>query len=146
MAESLLVRPTAGRSGVDYGDVQGLVRFGYGRLTEACFFLLAIRDPAAARSWLATAPVTDAVERKPPPATALQVAFSAEGLRALGVSAAIMEGFAPEFLSGMAGEESRSRRLGDVGTNAPTRWRWGRPSAYSTNISWRWRAVPADPV
>ena len=127
MAEPLLIRPTAGRSGVDYGDVQGLVRFGYGRLTEACFFLLAIRDPAAARSWLATAPVADAVERKPPPATALQVAFSAEGLRALGVSAAIMEGFAPEFLSGMAGEESRSRRLGDVGTNAPARWRWGHP-------------------
>jgi deferrochelatase/peroxidase EfeB len=127
MAEPLLVRPAPGSSGVDYGDVQGLVRFGYGRMTEACFFLLAIRDPASARSWLATVPVADAVERKPPPATAMQVAFSAGGLRALGVPAAVIEGFAPEFISGMAGEESRSRRLGDVGANAPSGWRWGGP-------------------
>ncbi|HVO83089.1 MAG TPA: peroxidase [Syntrophobacteria bacterium] len=127
MAEPVLARPTAGGPGVDYGDVQGLVRFGYSRMTEACFFLLAVRDPASARSWLATAPVADAVGRKPPPATAMQVAFTAEGLRALGVPAALIEGFAPEFISGMAGEESRSRRLGDVGANAPTGWRWGGP-------------------
>jgi deferrochelatase/peroxidase EfeB len=127
MAAPLLGRPAAGRAGVDYGDVQGLVRFGYGRMTEACFWLLSIRDPAAARAWLATAPVTDAAARRPPPATAMQVALSADGLRALGIPSRVMAGFAPEFLSGMAGEESRSRRLGDVGASAPARWRWGGP-------------------
>jgi len=37
-----------------------------------------------------------------------------------------IELFAPEFLSGMAGDEARCRRLGgDVGANAPGNWRWG---------------------
>ena len=31
-------------SAVDYSDIQGLVRFGYGALSEACFLLLNIRD------------------------------------------------------------------------------------------------------
>ena len=38
-----------------------------------------------------------------------------------------MAGFSTEFLSGMAGEESRSRRLGDIGNNDPRRWSWGGP-------------------
>src|SRR5262249_7493672 len=33
-----------------------------------------------------------------------------------------------EFLAGMAGEESRSRRLGDIGADAPAYWRWGGPA------------------
>ncbi len=39
-------------SDVDYANIQGLVRFGYGHLDEARFYLLQIRDPQAARSWL----------------------------------------------------------------------------------------------
>ena len=37
----------------------------------------------------------------------------------------VIQQFSSEFMSGMAGEESRSRRLGDVGANAPSRWQWG---------------------
>ena len=110
---------------VDYSDVQGLVRYGYGKLTEACFFLLRIDNPAAARRWLKTAPVTTAVEMKPPPQAALQVAFTCAGLQALQVPDEVIQGFAPEFISGMGGEDSRSRRLGDVGPSAPSQWRWG---------------------
>ena len=110
---------------VDYGDVQGLVRYGYGRMTEACFLLLRIDDSAAARAWLKTAPVTTAVERKPSPETALQVAFTCEGLQAMEIPQEVIQQFSSEFMSGMAGEESRSRRLGDVGANAPSRWQWG---------------------
>ncbi len=110
---------------VDYDDIQGLVRFGYGSLTEACFLLLNIRDAHAARSWLSTAPIATAVELSQPPKTALQVAFTCEGLQALGVAAEVMAGFSDEFLSGIAGQESRSRRLGDVGANSPQNWQWG---------------------
>jgi Dyp-type peroxidase family len=110
---------------VDYSDVQGLVRYGYGKLTEACFLLLRIRSPAAARRWLKTAPVTTAVEMNPPPQAALQVAFTCAGLQALQVPDEVIQGFAPEFISGMGGEDSRSRRLGDVGPSAPSQWRWG---------------------
>jgi len=112
---------------VEYEDIQGLVRFGHGRLTEARFFLLTVTDRAAARAWLRAAPVTSAVTSVPPPDTALQVAFTWEGLRALGLPARVADGFSAEFITGMAGEESRSRRLGDVGASAPPRWRWGAP-------------------
>ena len=36
-----------------------------------------------------------------------------------------MQRFAPEFVEGMAGNENRSRRLGDIGANAPANWNWG---------------------
>jgi Dyp-type peroxidase family len=108
----------------DYADVQGLVRFGYGKLKGASYALLRVRDAAAARAWLRTADITSAATRKPPPSTALQVAFTAKGLRALGVPSAIVEGFSPEFLTGMA-ESNRARRLGDIGHNAPSKWEWG---------------------
>jgi deferrochelatase/peroxidase EfeB len=112
---------------VDYSDIQGLVRFGYGPLTEASFLLLNIRDAEAARSWLTTAPITTAVELSRAPKIALQVAFTREGLQALGVEEGVFAGFSAEFLSGMAGQESRSRRLGDVGASSPQSWRWGGP-------------------
>ena len=114
---------------IDYGDIQGLLRFGHGHLTEACFHVLRIADPAAARAWLASAPVTTAVDSKPLPETALQVALTAEGLRALGLPGDVVAGFSDEFIAGMAGEESRSRRLGDVGADAPAYWAWGGPAS-----------------
>lgn len=110
---------------VDFSDIQGIVRFGYSALTEASYFLLKIRNTKAASAWLATAPVSTAVERETAPDTALQVAFTASGLRALGMNEEVVEGFAPEFLSGMGQNSSRSRRLGDVGANSPEYWRWG---------------------
>ena len=110
---------------VDFSDVQGLVRFGYGSLREATFLLLRIRDAVAAAAWLASAPVTNAVELDKAPPTALHVAFTRQGLEALNVSADVITGFADEFVSGMCGEENRSRRLGDVAGNAPEHWRWG---------------------
>lgn len=114
-------------SAVDYSDIQGIVRFGYKALTESSFLLLKIRDPSAARAWLAGAPVSTAETTSPPPQTALQVAFTVEGLQALGVPPELLAGFSAEFLSGMTGQESRSRRLGDIGANSPQCWRWGAP-------------------
>ena len=109
---------------VDYADVQGLVRFGYGHMTSAWYALVRIKNADAAKAWLRSAPITTAVEQKPPPNTALNIAFTAPGLRALGVSEAVIGGFSHEFRGGIA-EESRSRQLGDVGKNAPSNWVWG---------------------
>ena len=113
---------------IDDSDVQGLVRFGYGDMTEACFYLLEVRDRAAARAWLGARAVTTAVKvpRTARPEKALQVAFSWDGLKALGLPPTV-EGFSLEFISGMAGDESRSRRLGDLGASAPSTWYWGAP-------------------
>jgi deferrochelatase/peroxidase EfeB len=112
---------------VDLSDVQGLAAYGYSKLTQARFVLLRIRDAAAARAWIGSAPLSTAESRTAAPETALQVAFTAAGLRALGVPESVMAGFSPEFLKGMAGEESRSRRLGDTGKSDPTGWAWGGP-------------------
>ena len=122
-------------SDTDFADIQGLARFGHGHLPQARFLLLRIKDPAAARSWLAArtrtnqddadgARVTTAVKGRLPGA-ALQVAFTHQGLQALDVPPPALTGFSDEFKSGMAGNESRSRRLGDIGKNEPGRWHWG---------------------
>ena len=112
-------------SPVDYSDVQGVVRFGYARMTDACYFLVKVRQTAAARQWLATAPITTAVTFNPPPTTALQVAFTRQGLEALRVPRSVIAGFSAEFIAGMASDENRSRRLGDIAANSPANWQWG---------------------
>jgi deferrochelatase/peroxidase EfeB len=122
-----VAEPAVTGNGPDYGEVQGLVRFGHGRMKEASYALLRVRSVEAAKAWLRSAPVTSATATVPPPSTAVQVALTAAGLEALGVPAPVRAGFSPEFLAGMA-EESRSRRLGDVGESAPSRWEWGGSS------------------
>jgi deferrochelatase/peroxidase EfeB len=109
----------------EFNDVQALVRFGHGKLTETRFMLLDVADADAAKRWLRTAPISRAVAVKPPPDTALQISFSVAGLRALGLRESIIQEFSDEFITGMAGEEARSRRLGDTGRNAPQHWQWG---------------------
>jgi deferrochelatase/peroxidase EfeB len=113
--------------GVVFDDIQGLVRFGHGHLSEAVFLLLRIEDATTARAWLAAAPVTSARDSHPLPDAALQIAFTGGGLRRLGLGEGAITGFSAEFLSGMAGEDNRSRRLGDVGKNSPALWSWGGP-------------------
>src|SRR5216684_5161637 len=128
MAQSVLTLPvghTPGESAFD--DVQGLVRFGHAHLTEASFTLVQVSDAAAARAWLAAAPVTSAKAASPLPDTAMQIAVTCEGLRRLGLGEEAIAGFSAEFISGIAGEDNRSRRLGDVGDNSPALWRWGGP-------------------
>jgi hypothetical protein len=104
------------KSEVDFADVQGLVRFGYGRLRAASYALARIKSVEAARSWLRSAPVANAMERKPGPTTALQVAFTVEGLRELGVPDAIAASFCHAFVSGMT--QARRSRRGRGGTPA----------------------------
>ncbi len=57
------------------------------------------------------------------------VAFTFEGLKALGVPEASLASFAPEFQQGMA---ARAQRLGDVGESAPINWEkpFGTPEVH----------------
>ena len=50
--------------------------------------------------------MTTAAARKPLPVSALQVALTARGMKALGVPDAIVASFSPEFVAGMAGDEA----------------------------------------
>ena len=51
--------------------------------------------------------------------TSLTVAFTFNGLKALGVPQASLDSFAPEFRQGMA---ARAEILGDIGESGPDRW------------------------
>ena len=110
---------------IDFNDFQALLRFGHGKLTDTCFMLLDVINATAAKAWLRNAPITGGEAITPPPERALQIAFSVEGLRVLGLNDTIINGFSDEFITGMSGDESRSRRLGDTGRNAPLHWDWG---------------------
>jgi deferrochelatase/peroxidase EfeB len=103
-------------------------------LSQACFLLLRVSDTAAALDWIRTAPVSNSELLAAPPETALQLAFTSAGLRALGVADAIISGFSEEFISGMAGDVNRSRRLGDINGNSPHCWRWGGPAAGEPHV------------
>ncbi|HEX5320367.1 MAG TPA: hypothetical protein VFW46_14485 [Stellaceae bacterium] len=120
-----MAQPDLTPAPVAFDDIQGLVRFGHGHLSDASFLLLRIEDPAAARAWLAAAPVTSAEEKQPLPEAVLHIAVTSSGLSRLGFSEAALAGFSDEFLSGMAGEDNRSLRLGDVAASAPSYWDWG---------------------
>jgi deferrochelatase/peroxidase EfeB len=110
-------------------DIQALVGSGLATLTEAEFWLCRIKSAAAARAFLRAARVTTVADLASHQATALQIAISADGMRILGVSSDVVGAFSAEFAEGMAGDPSRSRRLGDVGANAPETWAWGYPRA-----------------
>jgi deferrochelatase/peroxidase EfeB len=109
----------------DRNDIQALLRAGFSTLTEACFLLLQVADAVAARDWLAGVEVTSVADLDTPQNSVVQVALTAAGMRALGVAESVVAGFSAEFLGGLGNDAARSRRLGDVGADAPAHWDWG---------------------
>jgi deferrochelatase/peroxidase EfeB len=111
------------RRDIDTRDIQAIVKTAFGSLNAASYMLLRVVELSAARRWLrALAPASLADGRVD---EAYQIAFTAAGLRKLGVDEKIMAGFSPEFVEGMAGDKNRSLRLGDIGENDPEKWKWG---------------------
>src|ERR1700712_2477872 len=126
---------TMTRRDIDTADIQAIAKTGFGSLKAASYMLLRVVEPDAARRWLrdlapaslakpADVKKTLEIEEKNSVDT-YQIAFTAAGLRKLGVDEPIMQRFSPEFVEGMAGGENRARRLGDIGENAPEKWCWG---------------------
>lgn len=111
----------------DARDTQALVKTGFGKLRGGCYHLLRIEDAAAARIWLRALhlPAFGDIGGGNVIEEAVQIAFTAAGLRALGHDAGLLAAFAPEFGISLADDPSRSRRLGDIGANAPELWDWG---------------------
>lgn len=112
---------------VDFDDIQALVRSGFGSLGIARYVLLRIVHSARAKAWLARAEPTRASQLggRHDLRCAMQIAITRAGLIAAGFGVAELETMAPEFLDGMASDERRSHRLGDVGESAPEHWNWG---------------------
>jgi Dyp-type peroxidase family len=108
-------------------DIQGLVARGYPDLRAATYILVRVESAAPARGWLATLlpQVTTAPSR--PTDAALNIAFTAAGLAALGLPDDVLAQFSNQFTAGMT-TPHRRRMFGDIGPSAPETWRWGGPS------------------
>jgi len=118
-------------------DIQGLLVFGHGHLRRSTYVFLRFKDGgiAQARAWLgqlageiSTAKPSgrDAAGARVKAERALQVAFTASGLRALGLSDEVLKTFLDEFREGMA-DENRLRVLGDLNGSSPEHWDYGGP-------------------
>jgi Dyp-type peroxidase family len=112
---------------IDLADIQGDILRAYGNDYDCTTYAFVRIEcpPEQARAWLSG--VVDHVTTAEPwqggkPLTTLNVSVTAAGLRALGVSEAVVSSFSKEFRNGMA---SRAALLGDVGPSEPGTWEDG---------------------
>ena len=117
-------------------DIQGFVTSGYGHLPAAAYLFLRVINAAACRRWIGTR--LDAIATSAPwprddagrpikPTTAINIAFTAEGLRACGLPPSVLCTFPLEFQEGIV-SPARSRILGDTEESAPASWELGGPN------------------
>ncbi|MGH2944096.1 MAG: Dyp-type peroxidase, partial [Solirubrobacteraceae bacterium] len=111
---------------LELADIQGDILRAYGNAydhTSYAFVRIGC-PPAQARAWFhgLLDHVTTAAPWERKPLTTLNVAVTASGLRALGVSVQAVASCAQEFGQGMA---ARAELLGDVGPSAPASWEAG---------------------
>ncbi len=109
---------------LERGDIQGFVVSGYARMRHATYALLSVADGRRARHWLADLAPRVTTSVRPEERRCINVAFSTDGLRALGMADSDLRTFPVPFQEGMA-EPHRSRLLGDSGRSDPSRWLWG---------------------
>jgi Dyp-type peroxidase family len=114
-------------------DIQGFIVSGYGHLSHAVYLFVQCRDGERARRWLGSlAPAITSARpwptgpggEKVKPPVALNLAFTAGGLTALGLPERVLCTFPPEFQEGMA-HEKRSAILGDTEESDPVGWELG---------------------
>ncbi|MDQ3677453.1 MAG: Dyp-type peroxidase [Actinomycetota bacterium] len=117
----------APRVRMDLADIQGDILRAYGNDYDCTSYAFVKVEcpPAQARAWFGD--VLEHVTTAEPwtagkPITTLNVAFTAAGLTAVGVSDEVVGSFSREFREGMS---SRAQLLGDVGPSAPESWERG---------------------
>ncbi len=117
-------------------DIQGFITSGYAHLPDSAFVFVHFEDSAGARHWVhhVLSEVTFANSwratpnhRKTKPPGAVNVAFTADGLRALGLPETCAKTFPREFQEGIWTGPQRPCDLGDTGASAPEQWQLGGP-------------------
>ena len=103
-------------------NIQGNILRGYASFPHAQFLFFEIQSADDARAFirrlLDTDAITPALWRAKPDAT-LNMAFTFEGLRAVGLPAESLATFPPEFQEGM---KRRANELGDIDESSPEHW------------------------
>src|SRR5215213_2806280 len=115
---------------LNLSDIQGFILNGY-HMDAVLYLILEVTNAAAARRFLGkissgdhdVAPqVSDAAVWNHKPDYCLNIGITAEGLKALGVSAESLDTFPLDFRLGAA---ARASLIGDVGEQGPEHWRGG---------------------
>ncbi|MFM7137504.1 MAG: Dyp-type peroxidase [Planctomycetota bacterium] len=107
---------------LEIGDIQGTVLNNRPMPYFGAYVVFHINEAEAARTMLRRLipHITSAADWAAPKEHAwINIAFTWEGLRRLGLSQEILDGFPVEFRQGMA---ARSEFLGDIGRSAPESW------------------------
>ncbi|WNZ27558.1 Dyp-type peroxidase [Leptolyngbya sp. NK1-12] len=116
-------------------DIQGIISFGYGNLDAAAYALLHIQNAPLTKRWLSNLVDQVQTSQERPSERGLNIAFTYEGLAALGLPESALTTFSTEFQEGMT-EPNRSRVLGDHqgSENDPQTWLWGGPNSQTVHI------------
>ena len=113
---------------IDLADLQGDILRAYGNAyAHTAYLFFRIDDAGAGRAWLrALLPRVTTGEPwgDEKPTTTLNLAVTADGLRALGLPDTVLDTFSHEFRAGMP---ARAETLGDAGPSART----GRPARWA---------------
>jgi deferrochelatase/peroxidase EfeB len=121
---------------IEWEDVQRIVLSGFKHLPRSAYILWRFQRETSARKkeWLAklakrlTRAVPDPSSKTSP---AINLAFTASGLRHLGIAEPELNSFSLEFIEGMAPFPTmaqiprRTNILGDFGASSPACWDWG---------------------
>lgn len=114
-------------------DIQGYIVRGYKHMMFSRYVILHITDPKAAKQFIQdiSGSITNVTHF--PKTNCLNIAFTAAGLRALGLKEGNINSFRREFSEGMT-TPHRQRILADFDSSAPERWRWGGPKNEEAHI------------
>ncbi len=107
-------------------DIQSIIIRGHGNLKAAAYVLLHIKNSLMVKQWLGNLVEQVQTSNQKTSQHCLNIAFTYEGLKALGLAPSILNTFPTEFTEGMT-EPNRSRILGDHehSENDPKLWAWG---------------------
>lgn len=114
-------------------DMQGLLVSAYAHLPCAEYRLLEVTDAQRARTALGRLADSVTSADHAQAGWSLNLAFTHDGLRALGLADDALRTFPLAFQDGMASARC-SRVLGDHGDDAPERWRWGGPTTRAAHV------------
>ena len=108
----------------DMHDIQGFVISGYAHLPCVSYLLLRVNNAPTVRQWLGQLVNEVTTSEGKELISCLNVAFTYNGLKRIGLDEETLDTFSRPFVEGMT-TQHRSRILGDGAENAPVNWDWG---------------------